>query len=68
MAASAIQPVASDSSSVNVHSTVIRQLNCYLADAADRNATPDALIFWQNWRDVLSKIAALADDVIAAAL
>jgi hypothetical protein len=38
--------------SIDIHSTVIRQLNRYLADAADRNATPDALIFWQNRQDV----------------
>jgi hAT family C-terminal dimerisation region len=66
MAASTSQPAASGSSSVDVHSTVIGQLNRYLADAADRNATPDALTFWQNRRDAFSKLTALAEDVIAA--
>jgi hypothetical protein len=66
MAATASQPVASSSSSVNIHSAVIGQLNRYLADTADRNAAPDALLFWQNRRDIFGKLAALAEDVMAA--
>jgi hypothetical protein len=45
---------------------VIGQLNRYLTVAADRNATPDAIMFCQNRRDVFSKLAALAEDVIVA--
>ena len=67
MAASASHPVASGSSSVKLLTyTVIGKLNRYLAEAADRNATPDALILGQNRPDAFSKLAALAEDVIAA--
>jgi hypothetical protein len=41
-------------------------LNRYLTVAADRNATPDAIMFCRNRRDVFSKLAALAEDVIVA--